>query len=159
MGRAAARGPEYPIHRHRALAVRARRRGGHSGHRPQLPRRWTARRSGPVQQMSATMAAPVHAQAESAFPTVLEVHDLTTHFPVRAGVVKAVDGVSFTRQRGKTLCVGGESGSGKSVTARSILQIVDAPGRIVSGSMILHRENGTSVDLAKLNPRGKQIRA
>jgi peptide/nickel transport system ATP-binding protein len=98
-------------------------------------------------------AAPVAAQ------TVLDVKDLVTHFPVRNGIVKAVDGVSFTLQRGKTLCIVGESGSGKSVTARSILQIVDAPGRIVSGSMILHRQDGTSVDLAKLDPRGKAIRA
>ncbi|RDJ21882.1 ABC transporter ATP-binding protein [Bosea caraganae] len=92
-------------------------------------------------------------------PTILEVRDLVTHFPVRNGVVRAVDGVSFTVQRGKTLCIVGESGSGKSVTARSILQIVDSPGRIVSGAMILHRPDGSSVDLAKLNPRGREIRA
>jgi peptide/nickel transport system ATP-binding protein len=90
---------------------------------------------------------------------VLEVKDLVTHFPTRTGVVKAVDGVSFKIERGKTLCVVGESGSGKSVTARSILQIVDTPGRIVSGSMMLHRPDGTSVDLAKLHPRGPEIRA
>ncbi|MCP8940564.1 ABC transporter ATP-binding protein [Alsobacter sp. SYSU M60028] len=92
-------------------------------------------------------------------PVVLQVRDLTTHFPVRNGVVKAVDGVSFDVERGRTLCVVGESGSGKSVTARSILQIVDAPGRIVSGSMVLHRPDGSKVDLAKLNPRGREIRA
>ena len=90
---------------------------------------------------------------------VLEVKDLVTHFPTRTGVVKAVDGVSFKIERGKTLCVVGESGSGKSVTARSILQIVDTPGRIVSGSMMLHRPDGSSVDLAKLHPRGPEIRA
>ena len=90
---------------------------------------------------------------------VLEVRDLVTHFPVRAGVVKAVDGVSFSIARGKTLCVVGESGSGKSVTARSILQIVDAPGRIVAGSMVLNRADGNSVDLATLDPRGRAIRA
>jgi peptide/nickel transport system ATP-binding protein len=90
---------------------------------------------------------------------ILTVRDLVTHFPVRAGVVKAVDGVSFTLERGKTLCIVGESGSGKSVTARSILQIVDAPGRIVSGSMLLHRPDGSWVDLAGLNPRGREIRA
>ncbi len=89
---------------------------------------------------------------------ILEVRNLVTHFPVRSGVVKAVDDVSFTLQRGKTLCIVGESGSGKSVTARSILQIVDAPGRIVSGAMILHREDGTTTDLARLDPRGKAIR-
>jgi peptide/nickel transport system ATP-binding protein len=99
------------------------------------------------------------AAALAAAPIVLEVTDLVTHFPVRNGLVKAVDGVSFTLQRGKTLCIVGESGSGKSVTARSILQIVDAPGRIVSGSMVLHRPDGTSVDLARLSPRGREIRA
>ena len=110
--------------------------------------------------MSATIlearpAAPMPAPSD----TVLEVRDLVTHFPTRAGVVKAVDGVSFTLRRGRTLCVVGESGSGKSVTARSILQIVDAPGRIVGGSMVLHRPDGSSVDLAKLHPRSRQIRA
>ncbi|MBL8701222.1 MAG: ABC transporter ATP-binding protein [Alphaproteobacteria bacterium] len=91
-------------------------------------------------------------------PVVLEVRDLVTHFPVRNGVVKAVDGVSFTLHRGRTLAIVGESGSGKSVTARSILQIVDPPGRIVSGSITLHRPDGSSVDLARLDPRGRPIR-
>ncbi|MCM0021611.1 MAG: ABC transporter ATP-binding protein, partial [Tagaea sp.] len=90
---------------------------------------------------------------------VLDVRDLVTHFATRTGIVKAVDGVSFQVKRGKTLCVVGESGSGKSVTARSILQIVDAPGRIVSGAMVLNRPDGTSVDLAVLHPRGREIRA
>ncbi|MBL8833042.1 MAG: ABC transporter ATP-binding protein [Rhodospirillales bacterium] len=90
---------------------------------------------------------------------VLDVRDLVTHFATRTGVVKAVDGVSFKVSRGKTLCVVGESGSGKSVTARSILQIVDAPGRIVSGSMVLHRPDGSSVDLATLHPRSREIRS
>ena len=55
---------------------------------------------------------------------VLAVRGLVTHFPSRAGVVKAVDGVSFSVERGKTLCIVGESGSGKSVTARSILPVI-----------------------------------
>jgi peptide/nickel transport system ATP-binding protein len=91
-------------------------------------------------------------------PPVLEVRNLVTHFPVRNGLVKAVDGVSFAVERGKTLCIVGESGSGKSVTARSILQIVDAPGRIVSGEIILARADGSRLDLARLDPRGKDIR-
>ena len=90
---------------------------------------------------------------------LLEVRDLVTHFPGRTGVTKAVDGVSFSVERGKTLCVVGESGSGKSVTARSILQILDAPGEIVSGSIVLNRDDGSSIDLVKLDPRGKQIRS
>ncbi|GGA00446.1 ABC transporter ATP-binding protein [Elstera cyanobacteriorum] len=90
---------------------------------------------------------------------LLEVRNLQTVFPTRGGLVKAVDGVSFTLERGKTLCIVGESGSGKSVTARSILQIVDAPGKIVGGEMIWHRNDGSNVDLAKLHPRSKDIRA
>ncbi|CAG0992018.1 partial Oligopeptide transport ATP-binding protein OppF, partial [Anaerolineae bacterium] len=55
---------------------------------------------------------------------LLEVRDLKLHFFADEGVVKALDGISYTIQRGKTLCVVGESGSGKSVAARAILQIV-----------------------------------
>lgn len=90
--------------------------------------------------------------------TLLKVDNLRTHFPTRTGLFKAVDDVSFELKRGKTLCVVGESGSGKSVTARSILQIVDKPGRIEDGSIVLTRGDGSSVDLAKLDPRGKEIR-
>ncbi|WP_018855675.1 ABC transporter ATP-binding protein [Rhizobium sp. 42MFCr.1] len=90
--------------------------------------------------------------------TLLKVDNLKTYFPTRTGLFKAVDDVSFELKRGKTLCVVGESGSGKSVTARSILQIVDRPGRIEDGSIVLTRGDGSSVDLAKLDPRGKEIR-
>lgn len=90
---------------------------------------------------------------------LIDVRNLATHFPTRTGIVKAVDGVSFSIAPGRTLCVVGESGSGKSVTARSILQIVDAPGRIVSGEMLFRRSDGSTVDLAKLDPRGRAIRA
>ena len=104
-------------------------------------------------------------QTPSALPTgstsslLLKVRDLQTYFPIRTGTIKAVDGVSFDVQRGKTLCVVGESGSGKSVTARSILQIVDEPGRIMGGSMLLHRADGSSLDLAQLGQRSREIRA
>ncbi len=89
---------------------------------------------------------------------ILSVENLATHFPVRLGTVKAVDGVSFQLHRGKTLCLVGESGSGKSVAARSILQIVDAPGRIVSGAIKLRRNDGSVTDLAALHPRSRAIR-
>ena len=103
------------------------------------------------------MTAPTHAPPTHDRP-ILSIRDLHTHFPVRNGLVKAVDGVSFDLARGKTVCVVGESGSGKSVTARSILQIVDRPGRIVSGSIVFNRDDGSSVDLAALNPRSREIR-
>ncbi|MGN6773882.1 ABC transporter ATP-binding protein [Rhizobium sp.] len=90
---------------------------------------------------------------------LLQVKNLTVDFPLRTGTFRAVDNLSFAIEPGKTLCVVGESGSGKSVTARSILQIVDAPGRITGGSIILNDTSGKSVDLVKLNPRGRQIRS
>src|SRR6187401_450481 len=101
-------------------------------------------------------SSAVHATAGQ---TILQVRDLATYFPVRNGTVKAVDGVSFDVVRGRTLAIVGESGSGKSVMARSILQIVDAPGRIVAGSMMFTRDDGAVVDLAKLHPKGRAIRA
>ena len=90
---------------------------------------------------------------------MLSVRNLQVQFPTRMGLVKAVDDISFDLYRGKTLCVVGESGSGKSVSARAVLQIVDRPGKIVGGSMVLTRPDGTNVDLAKLDPRGNEIRS
>ena len=90
---------------------------------------------------------------------LLQIKGLKTHFFTDEGVVKAVDGAEFPIARGKTVCVVGESGCGKSVTARSILQIVDRPGRIVDGEILLYRESGEMVDLANMAPTGKAIRA
>jgi peptide/nickel transport system ATP-binding protein len=96
---------------------------------------------------------------------LLEVKGLYTQFPTDDGVVRAVEGVSFDIERGETLCVVGESGCGKSVTARSILQILDPPGRIVDGQILFHRvrrDNGSEireiVDLVALGARGPEIR-
>jgi oligopeptide/dipeptide ABC transporter ATP-binding protein len=66
---------------------------------------------------------------------LLEVRDLRTHFLTRAGVVKAVEGVTFDLARGEILGLVGESGSGKSVTGFSLIGLVDPPGRIVGGSI------------------------
>ena len=94
---------------------------------------------------------------------LLSVRNLKTHFPLDEGTVVAVDGTSFDLNAGKTLGIVGESGCGKSVTARSILGILDRPGRIVDGEILWHPDPGNdmddAVDLAQLRPNGKQIRS
>jgi peptide/nickel transport system ATP-binding protein len=89
---------------------------------------------------------------------LLTIEGLKTHFFLDEGVVRAVDGVDLTIPRGKTVCVVGETGCGKSVTARSVLRLVDSPGRIVDGQIWWRPESGTEVDLASLDPRGEQLR-
>jgi len=74
--------------------------------------------------------------------TLLEVRDLQTHFDTRRGVVRAVDGATFSVRRGETLGIVGESGSGKSMTCLSILRLVPEPGgRIVGGSIVFDGED------------------
>ena len=97
---------------------------------------------------------------------LIEVKDLRTHFFLDEGTVRAVDGVDFDIWRGQTLGVVGESGCGKSVTARSILRIVPKPGRIVSGEITLFRESGENgsvqyeiVKLTDLDPTGTTMRS
>jgi len=90
---------------------------------------------------------------------LLSVRNLRTSFFQDEGTTKAVDGASFDVYAGKTLGIVGESGCGKSVTAQSILRIVDAPGRIVGGEIVLTRADGSQVDLVKLAPNGREIRA
>ena len=88
----------------------------------------------------------------------LDVRGLKTHFFTDEGVVKAVDGVDFTITRGRTICIVGESGCGKSITARSILQIIDKPGKIVEGKMLLQKNSGENIDICRLKSTGKAMR-
>ncbi len=97
---------------------------------------------------------------------LIEVKDLRVEFDVRAGIVKAVDGLTLTINRGRTLGVIGESGCGKSITARAILNMIPKPGKITQGEILYHRrikENGHGqlddiIDLTKQDPDGKLIR-
>lgn len=94
--------------------------------------------------------------------SLIRVENLKIHFFTNEGVVRAVEGASLNIKRGKTLCVVGESGCGKSVTARSLLQIIHRPGKIVDGNINLYRKtNGKpeEVCISKMNPKGRQIRA
>ncbi len=92
--------------------------------------------------------------------SLLEVKNLKTHFYTRSGVVKAVDGVTFTINEGETLGIVGESGSGKSVTALSIMRLLAMPpGKIVEGSEItFNGENVLDLTLEELHElRGGKI--
>jgi oligopeptide transport system ATP-binding protein len=73
---------------------------------------------------------------------ILEVRDLQTHFKTDAGIVQAVDRVSFDLHKGETLGIVGESGSGKSVTNLSLMRLIPSPpGRIVGGEVLFHGED------------------
>src|SRR6516164_7706628 len=90
---------------------------------------------------------------------LLSVRDLRISFALDEGLVRAVDGTSFDVMPGQVLGVVGESGCGKSVTMRAILQLVEKPGRITSGTIHFRRRDSiASVDLAQLPPRGAAMR-
>ena len=83
---------------------------------------------------------------------LLEVSNLVTEFRSDTYVVRAVDDVSFTVNRGRTLGIVGESGSGKSVTSLSVMRLIqDPPGRILSGQVLLHEPDGSITDLLKVS--------
>ncbi|QDJ10554.1 Dipeptide transport ATP-binding protein dppD [Roseomonas mucosa] len=103
------------------------------------------------------MSAAIQVPATSAAAT-LEVRDLQTHFFTRAGVIKAVDGVSFSVGRGRVLGLVGESGSGKSVTGFSIMRLVDPPGRVVGGHVLFQgRDLATIPEEEMRQLRGNRI--
>ena len=90
---------------------------------------------------------------------LLEVKDLATHFFTQDGVVKAVDGISYTLAEGEVLGVVGESGCGKSVHALSIMRLVaNPPGRIVAGEILFEGENLLNMDDSEMRHiRGNRI--
>ena len=99
---------------------------------------------------------------------LVEIEDLRVQFDVRNGIVKAVDGVTFDIKRGQTLGVIGESGCGKSITARAILQMIPKPGKIVTGRVMYYRpvkgKDGVTstvsevINISQLDPDGSEIR-
>ncbi|MCX7939278.1 MAG: ATP-binding cassette domain-containing protein, partial [Thermoflexales bacterium] len=101
-------------------------------------------------------------------PLLLEVQDLKVEFNIRGGVVKAVDGLTFDVKRGQTMGIIGESGCGKSVTARAILRMIPKPGKITGGRILYYRrprhpkpgeeDKVEVIDVTKLDPDGEVIR-
>ena len=97
---------------------------------------------------------------------LLEVNNVKTYFFLDQGIVRAVNGVDFSVNRGQTIGLVGESGCGKSVLARSIMRIVPEPGRIAEGEILFHHrttrdgsESTEVIDMAQLNPNGRQARS
>ena len=90
---------------------------------------------------------------------VLDVRDLQTYFKTDAGIVKAVDGVSFTLRKGQTLGIVGESGSGKSVTNLSIMRLIPSPpGKVVGGQALFKGEDILAFDEKEMRKiRGNKI--
>ena len=89
---------------------------------------------------------------------VLQVEDLRVHFFTDDGrALPAVDGVSFSIPRGRTLALVGESGCGKSVTSYSLLQLIQPPGRIVGGRIRLNSQRLGGVDIDRLSPRDDRL--
>lgn len=89
---------------------------------------------------------------------VLQVNDLHTHFFTEAGVVKAVNGVSFELKRGERIAIVGESGSGKSAMAMSLIRLLAYPGKLVSGEVFIGGRDITKLSEAELNGiRGSEV--
>ena len=83
---------------------------------------------------------------------LLEFKNLVTEFKTEGTIVRAVNGISFTLNKGETIGIVGESGSGKSVTSLSAMRLIPSPpGKIAGGEIIFHKENGESVDLLKIS--------
>ena len=109
--------------------------------------------------MTSTSAAGAVSTAARPIENVLEVRDLATHFFLRRGVIKAVDGVSFDLRRGEVLGLVGESGCGKSLTALSIMRLLPrGSARTVGGEIRLGGEDilkRSQSDMREI--RGKRI--
>ena len=101
------------------------------------------------------------AQTETKTQPLLDIRDLKTYFYTDDGVVRAVNGVSFSIEPGKTLGVVGESGCGKSITAFSTMRLIPSPpGKIESGQILFRKnKNAQATDLTQLNAKGPEMRS
>ena len=94
---------------------------------------------------------------------IIEVRNLYINFYTYAGVVKAIDGVSFTVYKGETFCLVGETGCGKSITSKALTKLIQSPGRIESGEVLYYTDDGKVINLLELSEeelrdiRGKEI--
>ncbi|HUE97059.1 MAG TPA: ABC transporter ATP-binding protein [Longimicrobiaceae bacterium] len=97
--------------------------------------------------------------SETVSPPLLEVENLEVEFRTDQGKVRAVDGLTFEIRRGRTLGIVGESGCGKSVSVRAIMQLLPANGSIVGGRIIYRGRSDEGVDIRRLRPAGAAMRS
>jgi peptide/nickel transport system ATP-binding protein len=90
--------------------------------------------------------------------TLLHIEDLRVNFALDGGDVGVIRGIDLKLPQGRTVCLVGESGCGKSVTAKAILRVLDRPGYIKSGRVCLAQPAGEPIDVAALDPRAKRLR-
>jgi len=90
---------------------------------------------------------------------LLRVTGLRTHFTTEEGLIKAVDGVDFDLHKGETLGIVGESGCGKSVTALSVMQLIQRPRGNIVGGKIEYFRHGEAIDITSLDPKGTEMRS
>ena len=96
--------------------------------------------------MTAPSTTPTARHRDPASENLLEISGLRTHFFTQDGTVKAVDGVSFEIKYGQTLGVVGESGCGKSITALSVMRLIERPGKVIEGTIKLDGRNLLELD-------------
>jgi peptide/nickel transport system ATP-binding protein len=105
---------------------------------------------------------PLH-HAEADLKALLSIRNLRVRFFLKEGTVRAVNGIDYDIPANRTLGIVGESGCGKTITARAILRILPPRGEITSGEILLTPRNGQAggrpIDLARLDPNGRQIRS
>ena len=89
---------------------------------------------------------------------LVEIDGLNVNFAVHGGDIEVVRSIDLTLPQGKTVCLVGESGCGKSVTAKAILRVLDRPGYIKSGQVRLAQPGGEPIDIAALVPSAKRLR-
>ena len=102
----------------------------------------------------ATKSAP---GSDAPDDVLLEVRNLKTYFYTEEGEIPAVDGVTFNLRRGRILAIVGESGCGKSVTAYSILRLIQKPGKIMDGKIVLHPKNRPPIDITALGEKEEML--
>ncbi len=91
--------------------------------------------------------------------TLLEIENLHVSFALPRGDVPVIRGIDLKVPAGRTMCLVGESGCGKSVTAKAVLRVLDPPGYIKAGQIRLAQPDGAAVDIAALKPGEARLRA